>query len=81
MTTDARLAALRAENDRLRAAVIEGDRRIEALRERIHPTMDGYCPACGGSCLIGWTTPTKARDAVRDVIERATTEYEKVGAE
>ena len=56
---------LRDENERLRAAVIEGDRRIAALMERIHPTLDGYCPACGGGCLIGFATPTPARDAVR----------------
>lgn len=62
------LDELRRENERLRAAVAEGDRRIERLRESIHPTMDGYCPACGGGCLIGFATRTPARDAVREIV-------------
>lgn len=52
-------------NDKLRAAVAEGDRRIEVLRESIHPTIDGYCRECGGSCLIGVFAATPARDAIR----------------
>jgi hypothetical protein len=50
--------------DRKSCSAGEGDRRIETLRERIHPTMDGYCPACGGGCLLGFGS-TPARDAVR----------------
>lgn len=57
---------LERENELLRAAVAEGDRRIETLRELIHPTMDGYCPECGGGCLIGFGA-TPARDALDDL--------------
>lgn len=55
---------LESENLRLRAAVAEGDRRIEALRELAHPTLNGYCPKCSGDCLIGFATPTPARTAL-----------------
>ena len=53
--------AARRENELLRAAVAEGDRRLDAAYQRIHPLMDGYCPACGGGCLLGFVeTPARA---------------------
>lgn len=55
---------LRKENDLLRAAVAEADRRLEQAYRKMHPLMEnGYCPKCGGGCLLGFGA-SPAREAL-----------------